>query len=116
MKSEECCGRRPRRDRAAQAWVRGSEGWRAWSCRNLGGGVGREFPAVGLARADAAVLRALAATGLLGDEILGERRRRGRGRRGCAGGGRAMEGGAGFHGDEGARAAVRRARAENTGE
>jgi len=44
---------------------------------------------------DAPVLRALAATGLLGDEILGERRRRGRGRRGCAGGGRAMEGGAG---------------------
>lgn len=57
---------------------------------------------------DAPVLRALAAAGLAGDEILGERRRRGRGRRGCAGGGREMEGGARGHGEERVRAAPAR--------
>lgn len=39
-------------------------------------------------------------------QIFGERQRHFRGRRGRVRGGRAMEGGAGFHGDEGARAAA----------
>ena len=62
----------------------------------------RDLEAVDLLQPDrdAPVLRALAAAGFLGNEILGERRRRGRGRHGCAGGGRAMEGGAGEHGEE----------------
>ena len=54
---------------------------------------------------EAPVLGSLPFVGVGRGQVLGERQRRYRGRRGCAGGGRAMEGGAGGHGEELVRAA-----------
>ena len=45
---------------------------------------------------EAPVLGSLPFVGVGRGQVFGERQRRFRGRRGCAGGGRAMEGGAGF--------------------
>lgn len=55
---------------------------------------------------EAPVFGSLPFVGVGRGQVFGERQRRYRGRLGGAGGGRAMEGGAGGHGDEGARAAA----------
>ena len=54
---------------------------------------------------EAPVFGSLPFVGIGRCQVFGERHRRYRGRRGCAGGGRAMEGGAGGHGEELVRAA-----------
>ena len=55
---------------------------------------------------EAPVLGSLPFVGVGRGQVFGERQRRYRGRRGRAGGGRAMDGGAGFHGGKSARAAA----------